>query len=70
VWGDAVNTAARMEQTGEPGRIQVAPGLREKLAAGFVLAERGTIEVRGKGPIRTWFLEGRRGAGAAGMASF
>ena len=66
VWGDTVNLAARMEQTGETGRIQVAPGMREKLAAGFVLAERGTIEVRGKGPMRTWFLEGRRGAAASG----
>ncbi len=60
VWGDTVNLAARMEQTGEPGRIQVAPEMHEKLAPNFVLAERGTIEVRGKGPMRTWFLEGRR----------
>jgi adenylate cyclase len=60
VWGDTVNLAARMEQTGEPGRIQVAPATREKLSKDFVLAERGTIEVRGKGPMRTWFLEGRR----------
>ncbi len=64
VWGDTVNLAARMEQTGEPGRIQLAPGMQEKLAAGFVLAERGTIEVRGKGPMRTWFLETRMPAAA------
>jgi len=64
VWGDAVNTAARMEQTGEPGRIQVAPETRARLEHRFVLEPRGEIEVRGKGAMRTWFLEGRKGAGA------
>jgi adenylate cyclase len=60
VWGDAVNTAARMEQTGEPGKIQVAPETAQRLEARFVLEERGVVEVRGKGPMRTWFLLGRR----------
>jgi adenylate cyclase len=62
VWGDAVNTAARMEQTGEAGKIQVAPETQTRLKERFVLEERGTIEVRGKGPMRTWFLVGRRAA--------
>jgi adenylate cyclase len=56
VWGDAVNTAARMESTGEPGKIQVAPKTRELLADDFEFEERGVIDVRGKGPMRTWFL--------------
>ena len=60
VWGDAVNTASRMESTGEAGKIQVAPQTRELLADRFGLAERGVIEVRGKGPMQTWFLIGRR----------
>jgi adenylate cyclase len=60
VWGDAVNTASRMESTGEAGKIQVAPGTRELLADRFELEERGVIEVRGKGPMRTWFLIGRK----------
>jgi adenylate cyclase len=68
VWGDTVNTAARMEQTGEAGRIQVAPDTRARLDGRFVLAERGTIEVRGKGPMRTWFLEGRKPAAAMPQA--
>jgi hypothetical protein len=38
----------------------VAPGLHEKLAAELVLAERGTTEMRGKRPMRTWFVKGRR----------
>ncbi|MFO0989628.1 MAG: adenylate/guanylate cyclase domain-containing protein [Alphaproteobacteria bacterium] len=65
VWGDAVNTAARMEQTGEAGKIQVAPNTRERLEERFVLRERGSIEVRGKGAMRTWFLEARKPAAAA-----
>jgi adenylate cyclase len=60
VWGDTVNTASRMESTGEPGKIQVAPATRELLAGRFELAERGVIEVRGKGPMQTWFLVGRK----------
>jgi adenylate cyclase len=63
VWGDAVNTAARMEQTGEPGKIQVAPETHARLKGQFVLEERGIVEVRGKGEMHTWFLVARK-AGA------
>ena len=57
--GDTVNTASRMESTGEAGRIQVAPTTHELLADRFELNERGVIEVRGKGPMNTWFLIGK-----------
>ncbi len=60
VWGDAVNIASRMESTGEPGRIQVAPETFALLEDRFDLEERGLIEVRGKGQMRTWYLRGRR----------
>jgi adenylate cyclase len=60
VWGDAVNTAARMEQTGEPGKIQVAPETREQLKERFQFEDRGVIEVRGKGQMRTWLLIGTK----------
>jgi len=60
VWGDAVNTASRMESTGEAGKIQVAPTTRELLADRFEFEERGVIEVRGKGPMQTSFLIGRK----------
>jgi len=60
VWGDAVNTASRMESTGEPGKIQVAPDAYTRLAGRFDLEERGPIDVRGKGQMRTWFLIGRK----------
>lgn len=60
VWGDAVNVAARMESTGEPGRIQVSREAFARLERSFVLEPRGTVEVKGKGLMRTWYLIGRR----------
>jgi adenylate cyclase len=68
VWGDAVNTASRMESTGEAGKIQVAQETYELLADGFVLEERGVIDVRGKGQMRTWFLIERRPQRSRGTA--
>jgi adenylate cyclase len=59
VWGDAVNVAARMEQTGEAGKIQVTAETAERLKGKFTLSPRGTIEVHGKGQMETWWLEGR-----------
>ena len=59
VWGDTVNVAARMEQTSIVGRIQAGPNIAPSLERKFVLADRGEIDIRGKGPMRTWFLVGR-----------
>ncbi len=60
VWGDTVNTAARMEQTSEPGHIQVALETFELLRDRFELRERGWTDIRGKGKMRTWYLIGRK----------
>lgn len=62
VWGDTVNTASRMESTGVPGRIQVTSEARDRLAGQFEFERRGIVEVKGKGPIETWFLVGLRHA--------
>jgi adenylate cyclase len=56
VWGDAVNVASRMQSTGTPGEIQVSQNAYERLKDDFVLEERGSIEVKGKGQMLTWFL--------------
>lgn len=60
VWGDAVNVAARMESTDSVGRIQVPEAMYERLKDEFVLQERGRIDVKGKGFMRTWYLIGRK----------
>jgi adenylate cyclase len=60
LWGDAVNTASRMESNGTPGEIQITRATYELLKDGFVCRPRGTIEVKGKGQMETWYLEGPR----------
>ena len=57
LWGDTINVASRMESSGEPGRIQVAEGAFSRLRGKYVLEPRGTIEIKGKGEMETWFLE-------------
>jgi guanylate cyclase len=62
LWGDAVNTASRMESHGAPGQIQIAEGAYELLKDDFVCQPRGFVEVKGKGAIQTWYLLGPKGA--------
>ena len=66
IWGDAVNTASRMESHGVPGRVQISQATYELLKDEFTCVSRGVIDVKGKGEMETWFLEGRRGAAAGG----
>jgi|GEM_PF-1854544 len=61
VWGDAVNTASRMESHGVSGRIQVSAPMYERLAKTFEFEPRGVVEIKGKGPMETYFLTGRNG---------
>jgi class 3 adenylate cyclase len=56
VWGDAVNTASRMESTGECGRIQVSEEVFLALKDRFRFAPRGRVEIKGKGAMVTYFL--------------
>ena len=58
MWGDTVNVASRMESTGTPGRIQATGVVEERLRGRFQFESRGLTEVRGKGPIPTFFLVG------------
>jgi adenylate cyclase len=64
LWGDAVNTASRMESHGMPGEIQVTASTRELLQDEFELEPRGTVTIKGKGAIQTWYLIGRKAAAA------
>jgi len=56
VWGDTVNTASRMESHGEIGKIHVTQEIYEKLKDQFFFEARGTIEVKGKDEMQTWWL--------------
>jgi len=58
LWGDTVNTASRMESHGEVGRVHVAQSTRDLLADSFRFTERGEVTVKGKGTMRTYFLDG------------
>ncbi len=60
VWGDTVNVAARLEAASEPNRIHVSSTLATQLEGGYRLTPRGTVELKGKGPVETCFLLGRR----------
>jgi adenylate cyclase len=60
LWGDSVNTASRMESFGRPGRIQVTEATKRLVESDFVCEPGGTIDVKGKGPMPVWFVEGRR----------
>jgi class 3 adenylate cyclase len=56
IWGDAVNTASRMESHGIAGKIQVSADTYQHLKGEYVLEDRGMIEVKGKGDMHTYFL--------------
>jgi class 3 adenylate cyclase len=56
VWGDAVNTASRMESSGEPGKIQVSEEFYRHINQDYQCEPRGQIEIKGKGPMNLYFL--------------
>ena len=60
LWGDTVNTASRMESSGTPGEIQVTRATYELLKDAFVCRRRGTVPIKGKGEMETWYLDGSR----------
>jgi adenylate cyclase len=59
LWGDTVNTASRMETTGVPGCIQVTDRAYRRLRDRYRFERRGSVQVKGKGELVTWFLVGR-----------
>jgi guanylate cyclase len=62
LWGDAVNMASRMETSSTPGQIQVTRATYELLRDEFELEPRGTVAIKGKGDVETWYLVGPREA--------
>lgn len=60
LWGDTVNIASRMESLGVTGAIQVTQAVYDLLREGYEFEERGMINVKGKGDMRTYLLVGRK----------
>ncbi len=60
LWGDTVNTASRMESSGRPHRIQVSASTHSLLAHRYAFSDPQVVEVKGKGSMTTYFLEGAR----------
>jgi class 3 adenylate cyclase len=58
LWGDTVNIASRMESHGLANHIQCSGAVYEALPTGFVFESRGSVDIKGKGPMPTWFLTG------------
>jgi guanylate cyclase len=60
LWGDAVNIASRMQSQGTPGCVQITGTTYELLKDEFVCEPRGTVAVKGKGEMDTWYLVAAR----------
>jgi len=60
VWGDAVNTASRMESSGEAGKIQISEEFYRYIKDDYDCMHRGQIEIKGKGPMDLYFLIKRK----------
>lgn len=57
IWGDTVNTASRMESSGEPGKVNISSTTYEKVKDEFNCTHRGRISAKGKGEIDMYFVE-------------
>jgi len=60
LWGDTVNIASRMESHGIAGKIQVSEEVYERLKDKFDIQYRGSIEIKGKGSMKVFILEGKK----------
>ena len=63
VWGDTVNVASRLEEQGVAGRIQISEATRRLLGDEFEWESRGSIDLKGHGPMATYLVVGRRSEG-------
>jgi len=57
IWGDTVNTAARMEQNSEPGRINISENTWQLIKDRFRCTYRGMIDAKNKGQLKMYFVE-------------
>jgi adenylate cyclase len=60
VWGNTVNLAARLENAGVPGRVQVSESAKRLIEPAFLVEPRGAIEIKGLGAQEVWLVRGPR----------
>jgi len=60
IWGDTVNTASRMESSGEAGKINISGTTYEFVKEFFICEHRGKMPVKYKGEIDMYFVNGIR----------
>lgn len=59
IWGDTVNTASRMESSGEVNRINLSGATHELIKNNYLCEYRGKIEAKNKGKIDMYFIDKR-----------
>jgi class 3 adenylate cyclase len=57
IWGDTVNTAARMEQNSEAGKINISETTYELVKDSVTCDYRGEIDAKNKGKLKMYFVE-------------
>ena len=59
IWGDTVNTAARMESSGEVGKVNISRStyILAQEEPGLVFVPRGEVKAKGKGELEMWFVD-------------
>lgn len=60
LWGDVVNIASRMESHGVPGEIQITESTAQLITNSFSIEERGFMDIKGKGQMKTFWLRGQQ----------
>jgi class 3 adenylate cyclase/ligand-binding sensor domain-containing protein len=60
IWGDTVNTAARLESSGVEGRINISEATYEAVKSDFECTPRGEVKAKGKGSLKMYFVEKRK----------
>jgi len=60
IWGDTVNIAARMEQSSEPGKVNISHSTYQLIKDNFECAHRGKIDAKHKGEMDMYFVKGKK----------
>jgi class 3 adenylate cyclase len=57
IWGDTVNTAARLESSGTEGKVNVSSSTYDLVKNHFACTPRGKIAAKGKGELEMYYVE-------------